>query len=186
MSEAAVKLFVRWDVLQGKLEGPRLTDGRHSDNKSPFNDDDLPVGGLYLADLGFFALWRLCRLARRRGGGKRFFVMRLQYGTGLYTRSGHRIELRGILPQEEREAKEIGVLLGKQAKLPVRLLMVRVSEEVAEQRRKRIREAAQDQGRQPSEDVLYLAGWTLVVTNVPGARLSLPEALVRLAAALAD
>ncbi len=180
MSEAAIKLFVRWDVLRGKLEGPRLVDGRHSDNQSPFNDDDLPAGGLYLADLGFFALWRLCRLARRREGGKRFFVMRLQYGTGLYTRSGHQIELRGILPQQEGEAKEVGVLLGKQAKLPVRLLMVRVSEEVAEQRRKRIREAAQDQGRQPSEDVLYLAGWTLVVTHVPRARLSLPEALVLL------
>jgi hypothetical protein len=88
MSEAALKLFVRWDVLAGKLEGPRLTDGRHSDNKSPFNDEDLPVGGLYLADLGFFALWRLQRLAKRREGGKRFFVMRLQYGTGLYTRRG--------------------------------------------------------------------------------------------------
>ena len=45
---------------------------------------------------------------------------------------------------------------------------------------KRIREAAQDQGRKPSEDVLYLAGWTLVVTNVPRARLSLPEVLVLL------
>jgi hypothetical protein len=119
MSEAAVKLFVRWDVLQGKLEGPRLTDGRHSDNKSPFNDEDLPVGGLYLADLGFFALWRLCRLARRRGGGKRFFVMRLQHGTALSTRSGHQLELRGLLPQQEGEAKEMGVLLGKQAKLKV-------------------------------------------------------------------
>jgi alkanesulfonate monooxygenase SsuD/methylene tetrahydromethanopterin reductase-like flavin-dependent oxidoreductase (luciferase family) len=58
--------------------------------------------------------------------------------------------------------------------------MVRVSEEVAQQRRKRIREAAQDHGREPSEEVLYLAGWTIVVTNVPRARLSLPEALVLL------
>lgn len=180
MSEAALKLFVRWDVLAGKLEGPRLTDGRHSDNKSPFNDEDLPVGGLYLADLGFFALWRLQRLAKRHQGGKRFFVMRLQYGTGLYTRSGHQIDLRGILPQEEGEAREIGVLLGKQAKLPVRLIMVRVSEAVAKQRRERLREAAQAHGRQPSEEVLYLAGWTLVVTNVGHARLSLPEVLVLL------
>ena len=67
----------------------------------------------------------------------------------------HQIDLRGILPQEEGEAREMGVLLGQQAKLPVRLLMVRVSEDVAQQRRKRIREAAQDQGRQPSQDVLY-------------------------------
>lgn len=176
-SEAAVKLFVRWDVLGGQLEGPRLVDGRHSDNRSPFNDDELPAGGLYLADLGFFALWRLCRLARRHQGGKRFFVMRLQHGTGLATRSGHQLELRGLLPQQEGEAREIGVLLGKQAKLPVRLIMVRVSDEVAEQRRKRIREAARDHGREPSEEVLYLAGWTIVVTNVPRARLSLPEAL---------
>jgi Transposase DDE domain len=180
MSEAAIKLFVRWDVLQGKVEGPRLTDGRHSDNKSPFNEDDLPAGGLYLADLGFFALWRLARLAKRRAGGKRFLVMRLQYGSGLSTRSGHHIDLRGILPQEEGEAREIGVLVGKQTKLPLRLIMVRLSEEVAKQRRERIREAAQAHGREPSEEGLYLAGWTIVVTNVTRARLSLPEALVLL------
>lgn len=179
-SAAAVKLFVRWDVLGGTLEGPRLTDGRHNDNQSPFNEDVLPIGGLYLADLGFFSQQRLCRLARPAEGGKRFFVMRLQYGTGLYTRRGHQIELRGILPQQEGEAKEIGVLLGKQAQLPVRLIMIRVSEEVAKQRREHIREVAQAHGREPSAEVLYLAGWTLVVTNVPRAWLSLPEALVLL------
>jgi hypothetical protein len=179
-SAAAVKVFVRWDVLRGTLEGPRLTDGRHSDHHSPFNEEELPVGGLYLADLGFFSQQRLRRLAQRREGGKRFFVMRLQFGTGLFIRSGHQLELRGILPQREGEAKEMGVLLGKQAQLPVRLIMVRVSEKVAKQRRERIRETAQDQGREPSAEVLYLAGWTIVVTNVPRARLSLPEALVLL------
>jgi hypothetical protein len=117
----AVKLCVRWNVLCGKLEGPRLSNGRQSDNRSPFNEEELPAGGLYLADLGFFSLERWRHLARRRKGGKRFFVMRLQYGTGLYTRSGHQIELRGILPRQEGEAREMGVLLGKQAQLPVRL-----------------------------------------------------------------
>ena len=123
---------------------------------------------------------RLARLAKPEDRGKRFFVMRLQYGTGLYTRCGHQLELRGILPQQEGEARELGVLVGKQTKLPVRLLMVRVPEEVAKQRREHIREVAQAHGREPSAEVLYLAGWTLVVTNVPRARLSLPEALVLL------
>jgi DDE family transposase len=72
------------------------------------------------------------------------------------------------------------VLLGKQARLPVRPLMVRVGEEVAQQRREHIREVAQAHGREPSEKVLSLAGWTLVVTNVARGRLSLPEALVLL------
>ncbi len=180
MSEAAIKLFVRWDVLNGPVVGPRLTAGRHSDNQSPFNEDDLPAGGLYLAELGFFALWRLQRFAKRHADGKRFFVMRLRQGTGLYTRSGHQLQLRGILPQQEGEAREMGVLLGQQSRLPVRLLMVRVSPAVAEQRRKRLREAAQAHGQQPSQEALFLADWTLVVTNVPRARLSLPEALVLL------
>jgi hypothetical protein len=179
-SEATVKLFVRWDVLSGQLEGPRLTDGRHNDSKSPFNEDDLPAGGLYLADLGFFSQDRLCRLARRPGGGKRFFVMRLQWGTRLSTRRGHQIDLRGVVPRREGEAVELGVLVGKQARLPVRLILVRVSEEVAEQRRKRLRETAQDHGHQANPEVLYLAGWTIVVTNVPRARLSISEGLVLL------
>ncbi len=106
--------------------------------------------------------------------------MRLQWGTRLSTRSGHHIDLRGILPQREGQAVEQGVLLGKQARLPVRLILVRVSEEVAEQRRKRLRETAQDHGREASPEVLYLAGWTIVVTNVPRARLSIPDALVLL------
>ncbi len=55
-SEAAIKLFVRWEVLTGRLEGPRSTDGRHSDHHSPFTDELLPAGGLYLADIGFFSL----------------------------------------------------------------------------------------------------------------------------------
>lgn len=177
---AAVKLFVRWDVLCGKLEGPRLTNGRHTDTKSPFNEHALPDGGLYLADLGFFSLGRLAGLAHPAEGGKRFCVMRWQYGTALSTRSGHQLDLRGLLPQREGEAREMGVLLGKQARLPVRLIMVRVSQEVAAQRRKRIRERAQDHSTKPSEELLYLAGWTIVVSNVPRSRLSLPEALVLL------
>jgi hypothetical protein len=177
-SEAMVKLFVRWDVLTGQLEGPRLTQGRQPDTRSPFNEDDLPAGGLYLADLGFFSQPQLCRLARRHGGDKRFFVMRLLCGTRLSTRRGHQIKLRGILPQRVGQASELGVLLGTQARLPVRLILVRVPPEVAEQRRTRLRESAQDHGREATPELLYLAGWTILVTNVPRARLSIAEALV--------
>ncbi len=35
-------------------------------------------------------------------------------------------------------------------------------------------------GHEPSAEALYLAGWTLLVTNVPRQRLCLPEALVLL------
>jgi hypothetical protein len=56
--------------------------------------------------------------------------------------------------------------------------MQKVPAEVAQQRRERLRREAQDHGRQPSEEALYLAGWLLLVTNVPTRLLSLAETLV--------
>jgi hypothetical protein len=144
--------------------------GRHPESRSPFNEQPLPADGLYLADLAFFSLQRLQQLAQPKEGGRRWFVMRLNQHTALYTRSGHRIELLGVLPQQVGELRELGVLLGKEARLPVRLLMLRVPEEVAEQRRERMRAEACTHGRQGSSQALYLAGWTLVVTNVPTSR----------------
>lgn len=141
-SQATIKLFVRWDVLNGQLWGPSLTDGRHSDNRSPFAVEDLPARTLYLADLGFFDLERLRAICQGEDGEKRFVVTRLQPGTTLWNRAGHQINLRAILPQEGGEAKELGVLVGKSARLPMRLIIVRVPKDVAEQRRKQLCEAA--------------------------------------------
>ncbi len=55
-SKAAVKLHTRWDVVSGELQGPLLTDGRLADVKSPFKDEPIPAGSLFLADLGYFHL----------------------------------------------------------------------------------------------------------------------------------
>ena len=104
--------------------------------------------------------------------------MRLPVGTGLYTRRGHRLVLRGIVAQQEGATLVLGVLVGTQARVPARLILQRVPEEVAEQRRQRLREEARDRGREPSEEALYLAGWLIVVTIVPRRLLSLEETLV--------
>jgi sulfur relay (sulfurtransferase) complex TusBCD TusD component (DsrE family) len=62
--------------------------------------------------------------------------------------------------------------------LPTRLLAVRVPQEVAAARRRRLRAAARKKGRQASATRLALAAWTLLVTNGPSDRLTLREALV--------
>jgi len=182
MSEAALKLFVRWDVLCGKLEGPALEQGRRNDKCGPLAVEDLPDGCLYVADLGFFGVQRLAqvagRAAGRRGRRKRYFVSRYQTKTALLTRRGHRIELRGVLPQQEGQRVEFGALVGAAGRLPVRVIIERVPKEVAEERRAHIREIAQAHGRQPDAEVLYLADWTIVLTNVPRRRLSIEQVFV--------
>ncbi len=175
---ATIKLFVRWDVLNGELWGPSLTDGRHNDHRSPFASQQLPAGALLLRDLGFFSLQEMHQLCRRKGREKRFVITRVQAGTKYFTRQGHEINLRAILPRRVGEARELGVLVGQRARMLVRLILVRVPQEAAEQRRKQLREAAQDHGREPGEEALYLADWTIVITNVPKRLASLPQVLV--------
>jgi Transposase DDE domain len=165
-SSSVVKVFVRWNVLNGELLGPRLAHGRRNDHKSLFGIEELPERSLYLADIGFFAIERFHRIARDKKE-KRYFVSRLQSKTNLYTRCGHRIELRGILPQEVNQVREVGVVLGKKNGLPVRLILVKVPDEVAKERQERIRLKAQENGDIPSEELLALAHWTIVITNIP-------------------
>ncbi len=178
-SSSTVKLFVRWNVLNGELLGPRLANGRTNDHKSPFGIEELPERSVYLADIGFFAIERLHRIARDKKG-KRYFVSRLQSKTNLYTRHGHRIELRGILPKEVNQVCDVGVVLGQKNGLPVRLIMIKVPDDVAEERQERIRRKAQQNGDIPSEEILALAHWTIVITNIARKRADPSQILVLL------
>lgn len=72
-SQATLKLFVRWNVLSGELPGPLLTDGRQADAKSPYKEQEVPAGGLYLGDQGFFEQGRLRQWHQRQGGQRRYY-----------------------------------------------------------------------------------------------------------------
>jgi len=178
-NSAAVKAFVCWNVLNGELLGPRLLDGRSNDHRTPFEIEELPEGSLYIADLGFFAIERFVRIAKGKKG-KRYFASRFRVKTNLYNRRGHRIHLAGILPQTVGQVREVGVVLGQRNGLAVRLILVKVPKEVAKERQERIRQKAQKNGDVPSEEILELAHWTIVLTNIPRKRANSSEILVLL------
>jgi hypothetical protein len=181
-SGAALKLFVRWEVLRGSLEGPTLRPGRHSDGRSPLAYEDLPVGSLCINDLGFFSLERFRILSRPKQsrGKRRYFLTRWQPGTALLLRSGHHINLSGIVPQQVAGRLQMGVLVGAREKIPMRMLIERVPPEVAAERQQRMREAAAAHGREVTEEMLHLAHWSIILTNVPTRLLSFDEALILL------
>jgi hypothetical protein len=173
-SPAAVTLQVRWDLLCGQLQGPCLSDGRLPDHRSPFKALALLAGTLFLADLGYFDLaW----LQRQAQAGV-WWLMRLKSQTVLLNRKGsYRLQLRGLLPQQVGQVVQYGVLGGAQARIPARLIIVRVPSEVARQRRERLEEEARDKGQAVSPEQWYLAEWTIVITNVSRGRLSVIEVL---------
>jgi len=173
---AALKLQVELNFSTGQLAGPVLQNGRAQDQKSPFQQQALPAGSLHLADLGYFNLDRLAADHRHRV----YWITRLKAGTAIYTPTGERLDLVGWLRANVKAQCDQPVLVGVGQRLPCRLLAVRVPQEVADQRRHRLREYARKKQVTPKADTLALAEWTLIITNVPPTMLSLREALVLL------
>jgi DDE family transposase len=107
-----------------------------------------------------------------------FWLSRLQVQTALYTATGQRQDLLALLTAQPAAPLDMAVTRGETPHLPARLLAVRVPQEVAAARRRRLRAAARKKGRQASATRRALAAWTLLVTHVPGDRVTLQEALV--------
>lgn len=172
--EAALKLQVRLEMSKGTLEGPILQDGRAHDRTSPLQTVPLPAGALQLADLGYFSLDNL----QERDANDVYWLSRLQVQTAIFDENGQRRELLELLEEQGTGQVDIPVRVGAQHQLSCRLLAARVPQEIADQRRRKLRDEARKRGQMVSQARLKLAGWTFYITNVPAAMLTLCEAWV--------
>jgi Transposase DDE domain len=172
---AALKCGLQLDLLTGAYTHLDLADGRAADQRLPLNHAPLPPGTLRLADLGFLDLGGLATLAAAGA----YFLSKLSASMTLSDGSQSPVALpsfmRNLGPCAQWEGD---VWVGQEHALPARLLVQAVPQEVADQRRRRIRAEARRKGRTPSAAALALAAWTIFITNVPVELLSLPEALV--------
>jgi hypothetical protein len=173
-TEAAVKLSVGLDLCRGRLLGPELTDGKEHDGNADLVATLLPKASLRIADLGYFKLLGLLRLDRMGS----FWLSRYQTKCGFFDAEGREWELDAFLAQETGDRLDVPIRLGVEERLPCRLLAVRVPPEVAEGRRRKLRQRAKGRGQTPSEKELALCDWTVYVTNAPVELLSLSEAFV--------
>lgn len=173
-TEAAVKLSVGFDLCRGRLLGPDLTDGREHDRNADLVARVLPAGALRVTDLGYFKAGELARLDRTGV----FWLSRFQTKCGLVDGEGRAWELDAFLAAQTTDRVEVPIRLGLAERLSCRLLAVRAPVEVAEKRRRKLRERAKARGGTPSRKELALCDWTVYVTNAPPEMLSLEEALV--------
>ena len=173
---AALKVHVSLDLCRGTLQGPLLTDGRTHDRQTPLAAAPTTPGSLRLADLGFFDLRTFAQISAQDGYG----LSRLHVLPTVVDAQGQAGDVLALLARQGPQASDVAlpVTLGVEQRLPARLLAVRVPDAVANQRRRRLRAAAKRRGQTPSARALARAAWTLLVTNVPVALLSLREALV--------
>ena len=174
---SAVRLHVSLEYKTGQVSGPVLANGREHDQKSPFFVQTLQAGELRLTDLGFFKLEQLEKDAQAGG----FWIIRHKHDVILYE-NGKELALLPFLQKQRTTRTDIQVQVGKNHRIPCRLIAIQVDPQTAAQRIRKLRQYASKQNVTLTRERLQLAHWTILLTNVPPERLTLVEvyALLRL------
>jgi hypothetical protein len=146
--------------LAGQIKELTLTSG--CDNAQGFAHyfNTIQKEALYLMDLGYFKLNLFKKIIERNA----FFVSRLLTGTKLLNREKQPLDLLATLSASGPLFSQ-QVLLGAQAKIPVRLIAQRLPQEIADRRRQKLKESHKRRGSTPSQESLALQNWSIYITN---------------------
>lgn len=171
---SAVKIEVRLDLLSGEMVGPFLENGRMNDAVSKIQKEPISAQSLRIADVGYWSLDEMNRITASGG----FWLSRLKSVVRVALPGGKSRDIVDFLRHLDCNAVDCQVLVSDSKPTPARLLAIRVPQEVADQRRRKLREDAQTRQKTVSQRSLALADWTVFVTNIPPDLLTLTEALV--------
>jgi len=175
-SAANVKVLLRYELIAGRLEPLQVLAGKRSDQgQSLAATALLKVDQLQLEDKGFFDT-KAWQAAAQQGA---FLLMPLPYSVTLWQRSApdqpeELLDLAAVLAASvENQVTWSELQVGKPSHRagPLRLVAFRLSPESAGRQRQGLRENQRKQGRTPSAKALQLAGWLLLLTNAPEAKL---------------
>jgi hypothetical protein len=166
-SAANCKLQVGYEYKHGELGFFKIDPGTRPDNAYTTKLPSLlQAGDLALFDQGYFKLETLSQIAQKGA----FYLTRFLVKTGLRdAKALTPIDLQSVLYQFPGNTCQFHVVMGGQNGLPevrCRLICLRVSEQAANERRRRLLKEAKKKGRTPSNMHLALCEWTLLVTNV--------------------
>jgi len=159
-----------------------IEQGRDSDGGTPRQHERHGKNSLHIKDLGYFNV----EVFAQQDQAGEYFLSRLQFGTKVMLRTeaaseepGQAIEVLDWLSEQQGPFVDQLIFLGKGKKLACRMIAWRVPEELANERRRKLREQIRRKyGREPSADRLAWCDWTIMVTNVPAEVLSPQEVVV--------
>ena len=194
---SSLRVQVRLDLAHGGMQGPWLQAGRAAERSGEAHETPLPEGCLYNVDSGYFTLAAM----RAHGQAGHFWLTTPKASTLLVDAAGQCWDLVSFLRAQQGQEVDVELCLGKAERLPVRLIARRVDREQAKRRqanatgsvegnpkgvqRPNVRKRKPGDSRQRqrkhrrrSPARVELLEWTILITNVPRAKLSVDEAPV--------
>jgi len=167
-STANCKLQTAYDYKRGELDFLAVTAGTVPDNRyTEHLPGLLQKDDLLLVDQDYFKLQTLYEIDEKGAFFLTLFLVRTVVQAALTQTP---LDLCTHLSRLEGPADEMDVLMGeglKAPQVPCRLIALRVSEQIANERRRRLKKEAKKKGRAVSTQHLRMCDWTLLITNVP-------------------
>lgn len=195
-AQAGVRIQARLELQRGSLQGPWLQDACADERSGPssLEEHPLPEGSLYVTDTGYVTLERI-RFQNETG---RFFLAPASCRAKVVDQKGQVWDLPDLLEKRikagQKEIDEL-VFLGKEERVPCRLLAVKnpqckpspARKDLKSRRKGSRRDVQVGRKKEPkgqhkrkvhreSAARRKMSGWIVMITNVPGERLTPQQA----------
>lgn len=175
-SQAYISVQYEYDLKSGTITDLSITSGDRNDRTDAGETiENMEKNDLIIRDLGYFSTPVLKSCMEKEA----FFLSRLDSSTNVYDEAGNQISFTAIYELMQNMGmieKEMFVYVGKQTRLPVRLILQLVPEEVY---KKRIREKtakSKGQGRgQLTAETKIRSRFNMFITNAEESQLSIKQ-----------
>jgi hypothetical protein len=162
-SEAGIKLQYEYNLKANSGLDIEFQSAASSDTKSKLQD--IQPKDLRLEDLGYFQLSRFREII----DNKAYFVSRLKYSITVFSKTNDqytRINLNKLVQDmKQGEKLDLQVYLGKKEKLAVRLIIEKVPDSVAAEKRRKLKTDKQNKRRSISKERLVFCDVNAYITN---------------------
>lgn len=169
VNASELKIFLRIEASTGIIDQFLYDSGRTSDHAFYKQASPLPERSLELTDMGFLSQERMLYNQQNNI----YYVCRIQSQSIIYY-NNQKYSISKFLQQQNGNDIDVHVLLGKR-KVPCRLIIRKVSEEVAKQKLANVTRKAQKTRRQVSQALVIVSKWQFYVTNIESDMCTLDE-----------
>jgi hypothetical protein len=161
-TKSGIKLQLLFDYLNQNLSKIDIKAGARSDQGYRDYLANIESGDLFIGDLGYFVPESFKKI-KEIGA---YFISRYKADTNIYEiGTKHKLDLVEILRDKSFFTQEVD--LGKDARLRVRLVCQKLSEEHSEFRRRKANKLAKSKGYTSSKNNQKLLDFQIFITNLP-------------------
>lgn len=161
-SKSSLKTDLTYNLFDAQMS-VEFRNGASSDSNKTI--EKIEKGGLYLFDLGYFNLKRFFKLIESDA----FFISRYKFKTQIFETKEATSPinvLNYVKALQEEEIKDVEIYLGKRDRLPVRLVLQRVPDNVFEEKKEKIKASGKKKGGNISEERIAFCAVCAFITNL--------------------